>query len=51
MVSALITIRRKKRERKRERKERKREGRKERRRTSLVVQWLRVCRVRQGTRV
>ena len=42
MVSALITIRRKKRERKRERKERKREGRKERRRTSLVVQWLRV---------
>ena len=42
MVSALVTIRRKKRERKRERKERKKEGRKEGRRTSLVVQRLRV---------
>ena len=42
MVSALITIRRKKRERKRERKERKKEGRQEGRRTSLVAQWLRL---------
>ena len=44
MVSALITIRRKKRERGREkrRKGRRKGGRKEGRRTSLVAQWLRL---------